>query len=226
MLFVTFGTLLASASNQCDASDETVWRQRGRANFHADMSTCGTSCWGKASCVTSCIEGREPFTHPCANCFGDLAGCARYNCMWHCWTGETEACIACVEKYCDPTFKYCSSFDPPRRDTIPPICTENDHQIWWQVGPQKFTHNIATCATSCWGETHCMQICLAKKDQGLSHSCINCFANVGECAADKCMDKCNEDVDKCKVCINSKCAAEMLMCGSPFDPNVGNTVVA
>merc|ERR1712007_209314 len=47
---------VATARNQCsNANDKGIWTNGGMAKMSQDMTACGVSCWGGASCVSKCI---------------------------------------------------------------------------------------------------------------------------------------------------------------------------
>merc|ERR1712080_757686 len=45
-------TAVAAAAGACtNDADQQVWTSNGKANFKADMNTCGKKCMGRSSCV-------------------------------------------------------------------------------------------------------------------------------------------------------------------------------
>merc|ERR1719498_1423574 len=78
------------ASSACtDDADQAVWNKQGKANFQDDLSKCGHSCFGGASCVSKCMKGKEGYSDSCSSCFGYLVGCTNHNCLTKCIGGNS-----------------------------------------------------------------------------------------------------------------------------------------
>merc|ERR1712039_287409 len=113
-----------------------IWNSKGEKAFKDDLNTCGKKCLGKASCVTSCIEGKEGYGPACSQCFGDLAQCTASKCWAKCIAGDTPACEKCVISNCNDGFKQCSGLTPPSEElaTKELGCDEFDERIWIRKG--------------------------------------------------------------------------------------------
>merc|ERR1739849_27777 len=78
-------------------ADTTKWNgDSGHAQWQSDMTSCGTKCLGKGSCVTSCMSGKG-WSSGCATCFGNLADCTSKNCLAKCIGGRTPGCVTCLK---------------------------------------------------------------------------------------------------------------------------------
>jgi len=128
-----------------DAADQAAWTKH-KADFAADMSTCGHKCMGAGSCVSDCIATTDGYTKDCAGCFGALAQCTKDHCLLQCLGGNTPACTACVVKAgCDKDFSTCSGLTPPSQSPMEELmptagpCTTFKHGVFADMhdGDQK-----------------------------------------------------------------------------------------
>merc|ERR1712228_847070 len=86
-------TLLDAADGKCTDADSSKWKaDTNHAVWQKDMTSCGTKCLGRASCVSSCMAG-DGWSTGCAGCFGDLAGCTAQHCLTKCLHGRTPDCV-------------------------------------------------------------------------------------------------------------------------------------
>merc|ERR1712224_893089 len=102
--------LPTSAEVNTSAGKWTV--DAGHAQWQKDMTSCGTKCLGRASCVASCMQG-DGWSSGCAGCFGDLAGCTASHCMLKCMGGRTPGCVSCLKAAGCDTAAFCAGFVPP-----------------------------------------------------------------------------------------------------------------
>merc|ERR1739849_13522 len=98
-------------------ADTTKWNgDSGHAQWQSDMTSCGTKCLGKGSCVTSCMSGKG-WSSGCATCFGNLADCTSKNCLAKCIGGRTPGCVTCLKAAGCDTAAFgagsCTRFVPP-----------------------------------------------------------------------------------------------------------------
>ena len=87
--FVGFSAAYAADTSACTSADSSVWVNKGKAAFDADMNKCGKSCLGQSACVKKCISLQEGYSDSCSQCFGDLGGCTAKQCWIKCIGGET-----------------------------------------------------------------------------------------------------------------------------------------
>merc|ERR1719422_2413888 len=72
------------SASQCNDADTTKWNgDSGHSQWQSDMSSCGTKCLGRGSCVSTCM-GTKGWSSNCATCFGNLADCTAKNCLTKC----------------------------------------------------------------------------------------------------------------------------------------------
>merc|ERR1719502_2077778 len=94
-LIATLATFAAASS--CTDKDKSVWNaDAGHAQWQKQMTSCGTKCLGKESCVTSCMQG-DGWSSGCAGCFGALAQCTADHCMFKCSGGRSAGCVSCLK---------------------------------------------------------------------------------------------------------------------------------
>merc|ERR1719389_1508889 len=61
------------SASQCNDADTTKWNgDSGHGQWQSDMTSCGTKCLGKGTCVSTCM-GTKGWSSNCATCFGNLA---------------------------------------------------------------------------------------------------------------------------------------------------------
>merc|ERR1712216_622011 len=125
--------LLSTAS--CTDADTTKWNgDSGHAQWQSDMTSCGTKCLGKGSCVSSCLAGNG-WSTGCAGCFGDLADCTASHCLVKCMGGRSAGCVSCLEAAgCDKSAfgsGSCTGFDAPAMALLSTAsCTDADTTKW------------------------------------------------------------------------------------------------
>merc|ERR1712190_87421 len=105
------------SASQCNDADTTKWNgDSGHSQWQSDMTSCGTKCWGKGACVTSCM-GTKGWSSGCATCFGNLADCTAKNCLTKCIGGRTPGCVSCLKAAGCDTAAFgagsCTGFDAP-----------------------------------------------------------------------------------------------------------------
>merc|ERR1719301_292167 len=60
---------ISSSDSKCTDADKKTWdADAGHATWQQQMTSCGTKCLGKASCVSSCMQG-DGWSAGCAGCF-------------------------------------------------------------------------------------------------------------------------------------------------------------
>merc|ERR1719262_12536 len=73
VLAFVVGVMGQAPDSNCNGADTTKWNgDSGHVQWQKDMTSCGTKCLGRASCVSSCMAG-DGWSTGCAGCFGDLA---------------------------------------------------------------------------------------------------------------------------------------------------------
>merc|ERR1711879_246326 len=109
VFFYAFCNLLAFGKNACtNIADQKIWNVKGKANFDADMISCGRLCWGRGDCMKKCMKSVEGYSNACTQCFGDTAACTKSNCFFECVGVQTPSCKKCIDDFCTPTLKSCS----------------------------------------------------------------------------------------------------------------------
>merc|ERR1719324_217418 len=99
------------------------------------MTSCGTKCLGKGSCVTSCM-GTKGWSSGCSTCFGNLADCTAQHCLTKCLGGRTPGCVSCLKAAGCDTAAFgdgsCTGFDAPSMALEAPLasCTDADKSLW------------------------------------------------------------------------------------------------
>merc|ERR1712190_419183 len=130
------------------------------------MTSCGTKCLGKASCVTSCMQ-TDGWSAGCAGCFGDLAGCTASHCLTKCINGRTPNCVSCLKAAGCDTAAFgsgsCTGFDAPSR-------------------------SLQITDAKCLGKASCVTSCM--QTDGWSAGCAGCFGDLAGCTASHCLTKC------------------------------------
>merc|ERR1712028_254506 len=70
--FVAPSVAVKAVAAQCSGADTTKWNaDASHATWQGQMTSCGTKCLGKASCVSSCMQ-KNGWSSGCAGCYGDL----------------------------------------------------------------------------------------------------------------------------------------------------------
>merc|ERR1711881_726941 len=106
--------LLDVADGKCTDADSSKWNaDTNHAAWQKDMTSCGTKCLGRASCVSSCMAG-DGWS---AGCFGDLAGCTASHCLMKCMGGRSPGCVTCLKSAGCDTAAFgsgsCTGLDAP-----------------------------------------------------------------------------------------------------------------
>ena len=105
--FDSFNYLTLGGS--CNGKDIEIWRNE-TVEIKNTLNSCGTSCWGEASCVTNCMQKKMGLSDPCSTCFGTFSECGKNNCLGSCAMCRTcSSCVDCVRKNCDDSYMNCSS---------------------------------------------------------------------------------------------------------------------
>merc|ERR1712076_288766 len=172
----------------------TKWNgDAGHSQWQSDMTSCGTKCLGKGSCVTSCMSGKG-WSSGCATCFGNLADCTSKNCLAKCINGRTPDCVTCLKAAGCDTAAFgagsCTGFDAPSLAIqTTSSCTDADTTKWnGDAGHSQWQSDMTSCGTKCLGRASCVTSCMTGK--GWSSGCATCFGNLAGCTAQHCLTKC------------------------------------
>merc|ERR1712139_196790 len=162
-------TLLDAAAGKCTDADSSKWKaDTNHAAWQKDMTSCGTKCLGRASCVSSCMAG-DGWSTGCAGCFGDLAGCTAQHCLTKCVGGRTPGCVSCLKDAgCDKAAfgaDSCTGFDAPSvtlLDAADGKCTDADSSKWKaDTNHAAWQKDMTSCGTKCLGRASCVSSCMA-----------------------------------------------------------------
>jgi len=172
------------------------------------MTSCGTKCLGKESCVTSCMQG-DGWSAGCAGCFGSLAQCTATNCLTKCINGRTPDCVTCLKTAGCDTAAFgdgsCTSFAEPSLTLQAPAvaCTDADTQKWnADTDHSQWQSDMTSCGTKCLGKESCVTSCM--QGDGWSAGCAGCFGSLAQCTATNCLTKCiNGRTPDCVTCLKT-----------------------
>merc|ERR1740138_1273831 len=161
---------ISSADSKCTDADKKTWdADAGHATWQQQMTSCGTKCLGKASCVSTCMQG-DGWSTGCAGCFGDLAGCTASHCMLKCAGGRTPGCVTCLKAAGCDTAAFgsgsCTGFDAPSLSVqaVAGQCTDADTSKWnADAGHQTWQSDMTSCGTKCLGKGSCVATCMTGK---------------------------------------------------------------
>jgi len=211
----TAAAALSAADTACNNSDRAVWSSKGQQAFISDIDACGWKCWGKATCVKSCIMQKEPYSDTCATCFGSFGQCAGIHCPFDCADAYSGKCRTCVKAHCAQAFTTCSGFTTPEAPpalaeqaavAVAASCNDGDRAVWYSKGRKAFVSDINGCSWKCWGRPACVASCVRQKEP-YSGACAACFGSFGQCARDNCRFACRDAYSEtCKKCIKPHCA--------------------
>merc|ERR1719199_249619 len=158
------------------------------------MTSCGTKCLGKASCVTSCMQG-DGWSSGCAGCFGALAQCTASHCLAKCLGGRSPGCVTCLKSAGCDTAAFgagsCTGLVEPSMTVkaVAAQCTDADKQVWnADAGHTKWQGQMTSCGMKCLGRQSCMTSCM--QGDGWSSGCSGCFGALAQCTASHCLVKC------------------------------------
>merc|ERR1719410_2364184 len=215
-----------------DAADQAVWKKDGKTDFASDLSACGHKCLGDAKCTSKCIEKRRGYTEPCSDCFGELTGCTKDNCMFDCMMDANgSSCKNCVDSHCTPAFKTCSGLTPPSSKSLTApmagACTDAaDQAVWNKDGKADFASDLSACGHKCLGDASCTSDCIEKR-RGYTEACSDCFGELTGCTKDNCMFDCMLDANgsSCKNCVDAHCTPAFKTC-SGLTPPSSNSLTA
>lgn len=92
----------------CTQNDKRRHIWKGNRKFLDAWDDCGSGSLGSADGTAKCLKKEFPtLSKGCAQCFGNVVGCARVNCFWSCTFGSDAACEACSKKECFPDLYRC-----------------------------------------------------------------------------------------------------------------------
>lgn len=92
----------------CTKNDKRRHIWKGNKKFLEAWDDCGSGSLGSADGTADCLKEEFPtLSKGCAQCFGNVVGCARVNCFWSCTFGSDAACEACSKKECFPDLYRC-----------------------------------------------------------------------------------------------------------------------
>lgn len=92
----------------CTAYDKRHHIYKGNRKFLRSWNQCGKDSWGSADSTTKCLKNDFPtLSQGCAQCFGNVIGCARQSCFWDCSFGSDAACEKCSKQKCFPDLYRC-----------------------------------------------------------------------------------------------------------------------
>merc|ERR1711904_323160 len=191
-----------------DADKKTWDADAGHTTWQQQMTSCGTKCLGKASCVSSCMQG-DGWSAGCAGCFGDLAGCTASHCLLKCAGGRTPDCVTCLNAAGCDTAAFgsgsCTGFDAPSLSVkaLASQCSDADTSKWnADTNHQAWQSDMTSCGTKCLGKGSCVATCMTGK--GWSSGCAGCFGNLADCTAKSCLAKCiNGRTPDCATCLKA-----------------------
>ena len=93
---------------QCTRNDKRRHIWKGNKKFLDAWDDCGSGSLGSADGTAECLKEEFPtLSKGCAQCFGNVVGCARVNCFWSCTFGSDASCEACSKKECFPDLYRC-----------------------------------------------------------------------------------------------------------------------
>merc|ERR1719183_839841 len=193
--FVAPAVAVKVVATQCTDADTTKWNgDAGHATWQSQMTSCGTKCLGKASCVTTCMQG-DGWTTGCSGCFGDLAGCTASHCLVKCMGGRSPGCVTCLEAAGCDTAAFgagsCTGFVAPTVavKAVATQCTDADTTKWnGDAGHATWQSQMTSCGTTCLGKASCVTTCM--QGAGWSNGCSGCFGDLAGCTASHCLVKC------------------------------------
>merc|ERR1712178_122736 len=173
-------------ASQCSDADTSKWNaDTNHQAWQSDMTSCGTKCLGKGSCVATCMTGKG-WSSGCAGCFGNLADCTAKSCLTKCIGGRTPDCVTCLKAAGCDTAAFgsgsCTGFDAPSVSvsSADSKCADAGHATWQQ--------QMTSCGTKCLGKASCVSTCM--QGDGWSAGCAGCFGDLAGCTASHCMLKC------------------------------------
>lgn len=121
-----FAVADACNTNCCSASDKKLWNDPNRnknasQTFLEDFGGCAqeTGAFGSDAEMTSCVQGKQPYSKNCAGCYTLFFGCIKANCASSCSGSDQDACAACVIANCNAGFNKCANFDPALPTELP-----------------------------------------------------------------------------------------------------------
>merc|ERR1712066_642485 len=188
-------SLTMSTTSSCTDADTTRWNSdAGHSQWQSDMTSCGTKCLGKGSCVSSCMAGKG-WSSGCAGCFGALADCTAKHCLAKCINGRTPDCVTCLKGAGCDTAAFgsgsCTGFNAPSMSVqITALqCTDADKKTWdADADHSKWQSQMTSCGTKCLGRASCVTSCM--QGDGWSAGCAGCFGDLAGCTAQHCLTKC------------------------------------
>jgi len=201
-------SLAIQTTSSCTDADTTKWNgDAGHSQWQSDMTSCGTKCLGRGSCVTTCMTGKG-WSSGCAGCFGDLAGCTAQHCLTKCINGRTPDCVTCLKAAGCDTAAFgsgsCTGFDAPSLAIqTTSSCTDADTTKWnGDAGHSQWQSDMTSCGTKCLGRGSCVTTCMTGK--GWSSGCAGCFGDLAGCTAQHCLTKCiNGRTPDCVTCLKA-----------------------
>jgi hypothetical protein len=99
-----------AAEDGCSEADRTEFIHHPNQKFVRQMTECSKSTWANEAKNLECIQHAMPsLSDDCANCFVDMAGCAKDNCKIPClFDSASERCLECADSNCGAALVRCS----------------------------------------------------------------------------------------------------------------------
>ena len=112
-----YKTYFLNKKNNCSDFDKKYYVHKNNKLFLKSWKKCGKKSWGSSNRATRCMVKKMPgISKNCAQCFGNVVGCAKSNCFWSCLFGSQEKCQACSIQNCFNDLYQCTGLN---HSTVP-----------------------------------------------------------------------------------------------------------
>ena len=94
----------------CTESDRTDYVHDASRNFVKQLRSCSKETWAKNAKNMACLSVAMPsLSEGCAQCFANMASCARDNCKMACMLdSKSDGCINCANSHCQGDLVRCT----------------------------------------------------------------------------------------------------------------------